>query len=125
MFLTTVKKPQESVRNGRRKSENERASEREKEIEREKREKMGDEVFEANVNLGCMQRTIQPHFIRRLLPRISSNRTGDSLRNEDIYTRAQIGSSRNHPSFASFFIRPASLSVFSPFYPRVTRASFA
>lgn len=121
MFLTAVKKPQESVRNGRRKSENERARKR----EREKREKMGDEVFEANVNLGCMQRTIQPHFIRRLLPRISSNRTGDSLRNEDIYTRAQIGSSRNHPSFASFFIRPASLSVFSPFYPRVTRASFA
>lgn len=115
MFLTTVKKPQESVRNGRRKSENERASEREKEIEREKREKMGDEVFEANVNLGCMQRTIQPHFIRRLLPRISSNRTGDSLRNEDIYTRAQIGSRWallviTHRSLHFSFGRPLSLS---------------
>lgn len=115
MFLTAVKKPQESVRNGRRKSENERASEREKEIEREKREKMGDEVFEANVNLGCMQRTIQPHFIRRLLPRISSNRTGDSLRNEDIYTRAQIGSRWallviTHRSLHFSFGRPLSLS---------------
>lgn len=111
MFLTTVKKPQESVRNGRRKSENERARKR----EREKREKMGDEVFEANVNLGCMQRTIQPHFIRRLLPRISSNRTGDSLRNEDIYTRAQIGSRWallviTHRSLHFSFGRPLSLS---------------
>lgn len=111
MFLTAVKKPQESVRNGRRKSENERARKR----EREKREKMGDEVFEANVNLGCMQRTIQPHFIRRLLPRISSNRTGDSLRNEDIYTRAQIGSRWallviTHRSLHFSFGRPLSLS---------------
>lgn len=111
MFLTAVKKPQESVRNGRRKSENERARKR----EREKREKMGDEVFEANVNLGCMQQTIQPHFIRRLLPRISSNRTGDSLRNEDIYTRAQIGSRWallviTHRSLHFSFGRPLSLS---------------
>lgn len=38
--------------------------------------------------------------------------------------RLTVGSSRNHPSFASFFIRPASPSS-SPFYLRVARASFA
>ena len=94
VFLAAAKKPQESVRTAyETRGERVRASERASERERERKGgKMGDEVFEANVNLGCMQRTMQPHFIRRLLPRISSNHTGDSLRNEDIYTRAQIGS---------------------------------